>query len=164
MFDNFFKFIPFVFFQIGESGRSTRELEKTIALLKKVVEKTQLENEQLKKAPGIVTQDQMRMLKGENQGLKVRGHGMISVIGCNDSCFYCYLCSPIIYRSSDLGSTFLTSQDQLDDLRSRMGATLSDRYVHQQKGTAKVVADHEKIRKDLMKVRGNDRDSSGQTC
>ena len=34
-----------------------------------------------------------------------------------------------------------------------MGATLSDRYVHQQKGTAKVVADHEKIRKDLIKVR-----------
>ena len=57
--------------QIGESGRSTRELEKTIALLKKVVERTQQENEQLKKAPGVVSQEQVRMLRGENQGLKV---------------------------------------------------------------------------------------------
>ena len=59
-------------FQIGESGKSSRELEKTIALLKKVVERTQQENEQLKRAPGVVTNEQMKLLQMENQGLKVR--------------------------------------------------------------------------------------------
>ena len=34
-----------------------------------------------------------------------------------------------------------------------MGASLSERYVSQQKGTAKVMADYEKLRKDFMKVR-----------
>ena len=43
-------------------------------------------------------------------------------------------------------------QAQLEELRQKMGATLSDRYVSQQKGTAKVMADHEKLRKDLLKV------------
>ena len=43
-------------------------------------------------------------------------------------------------------------QKQLEELRHKMGATLSDRYVSHQKGTAKVVADHDKLRKDLMKV------------
>ena len=59
-------------FQIGESGKSSRELEKTIALLKKVVERTQQENEQLKRAPGVVTNEQMKLLQMENQELKVR--------------------------------------------------------------------------------------------
>ena len=33
-----------------------------------------------------------------------------------------------------------------------MGATLSERYVSTQKGTAKIMADHEKMRKELRKV------------
>ena len=59
-------------FQFGESGKSTRELEKTIALLKKVVERVQQENEKLKKAPGVVGTEQLALLKRENEGLKVR--------------------------------------------------------------------------------------------
>ena len=59
-------------FQFGESGKSTRELEKTIALLKKVVERVQQENEKLKKTPGLVSTEQMALLKRENEGLKVR--------------------------------------------------------------------------------------------
>ena len=35
-----------------------------------------------------------------------------------------------------------------------MGASLSERYQSQQKGTAKMMADHETLRKDLMKVCG----------
>ena len=57
--------------QIGESGKSTKELEKTIALLKKVVEKVQAENENLKKAPGVVSTEHIKHLQIENQGLKV---------------------------------------------------------------------------------------------
>ena len=59
--------------QIGESGKSQKELEKTIALLKKVIERAQAENEALKRAPGVVSNDQMRGLQLENQSLKVRG-------------------------------------------------------------------------------------------
>ena len=41
---------------------------------------------------------------------------------------------------------------QLEELRQKVGASLSERYVSHQKGTAKVMADYEKLRKDLMKV------------
>jgi hypothetical protein len=43
-------------------------------------------------------------------------------------------------------------QVQLDELREKMGANLSERYVSQQEGTAKVMANQEKLRKDLLKV------------
>uniref|UniRef100_A0A0B7A909 Uncharacterized protein n=1 Tax=Arion vulgaris TaxID=1028688 RepID=A0A0B7A909_9EUPU len=56
--------------RIGESGKSQRELEKTVALLKKVVERVQAENTALKKAPGVVSQEQLSLLKRENDGLK----------------------------------------------------------------------------------------------
>jgi centrosomal protein CEP290 len=57
---------------LGESGKSTKELEKTIALLKKVVERVQVENEQLKKTPGVLGNRQVQLLHSENQTLKVR--------------------------------------------------------------------------------------------
>lgn len=34
----------------------------------------------------------------------------------------------------------------------KMGATLSERYTSTQKGTAKMMTDYEKMRKDLIKV------------
>ncbi|XP_061195068.1 centrosomal protein of 290 kDa-like isoform X3 [Saccostrea echinata] len=97
--------------RIGDSGKSVRELEKTIALLKKVVERVQLENEELKKAPHIAGNEELQKLRLENAGLK----------------------------------------DQLEELRMKMGATLSERYTTTQKGTAKMMTDYEKMRKDLMK-------------
>ncbi|XP_059169831.1 centrosomal protein of 290 kDa-like [Physella acuta] len=99
--------------RIGESGKSQRELEKTIALLKKVVERVQAENTALKKAPGVVSHEQLTLLKRENDGLK----------------------------------------NQLEELRQTMGLELSDRYTAQQKSTAKLVADFDKMRKDLAKER-----------
>ncbi|XP_055888045.1 centrosomal protein of 290 kDa-like [Biomphalaria glabrata] len=97
--------------RIGESGKSQRELEKTIALLKKVVERVQAENTALKKAPGVVSQEQLNLLKRENDGLK----------------------------------------SQLEELRQTMGLELSERYTAQQKGTAKMVNDFDKLRKELAK-------------
>ncbi|CAL1542937.1 unnamed protein product [Lymnaea stagnalis] len=97
--------------RIGESGKSQRELEKTIALLKKVVERVQAENTALKKAPGVVSQEQMNLLKRENDGLK----------------------------------------HQMEEMRQAMGLELSDRYTAQQKGTAKMVTDFDKMRKELAK-------------
>ncbi|XP_070190390.1 centrosomal protein of 290 kDa-like [Littorina saxatilis] len=99
--------------RFGESGKSTRELEKTIALLKKVVERVQQENEKLKKAPGVVGGEQIALLKRENEGLK----------------------------------------DQMGELRQQVGATLSERYTSQQKGTAKMMNDYEQMRKELAKER-----------
>jgi hypothetical protein len=40
-------------------------------LLKKVVERVQAENERLKKAPGVVTNEQMALVKRENDQLRV---------------------------------------------------------------------------------------------
>jgi hypothetical protein len=39
----------FIHFKIGESGKSAKELEKTIALMKKIIVKLQEENESLKR-------------------------------------------------------------------------------------------------------------------
>ena len=56
----------------GVSGKNIPELEKTVVLMKKVVERVQRENDQLKKAPGVITNQVMDELKAENQILKVR--------------------------------------------------------------------------------------------
>ena len=55
----------------GSSGKSVIELEKTIALMKKVVERVQRENDQLKRAPGVVSNQLLEDLKIENQDLQV---------------------------------------------------------------------------------------------
>ena len=57
--------------QVGESGRSVKELEKTVLLLKKVVEKTRAENEQLKRGPGVMAGEKLQALQTENTALKV---------------------------------------------------------------------------------------------
>ncbi|XP_008060659.1 centrosomal protein of 290 kDa isoform X2 [Carlito syrichta] len=54
----------------GRSGKTIPELEKTIGLMKKVVEKVQRENEQLKKASGILTSEKMADIEQENEKLK----------------------------------------------------------------------------------------------
>ena len=41
----------------------------------------------------------------------------------------------------------------MDELQKHMGATLSERYTSQQKGTAKMMNDFEQMRKDLARVR-----------
>ncbi|XP_063969717.1 centrosomal protein of 290 kDa-like [Lytechinus pictus] len=54
----------------GTSGKSIPELERTVGLMKKVVERVQQENEQLKKAPGVTTQTEIHTLKIQNKELK----------------------------------------------------------------------------------------------
>lgn len=54
----------------GTSGKSIPELERTVGLMKKVVERVQQENEQLKKAPGVTTQTEIHGLKEQNKELK----------------------------------------------------------------------------------------------
>ncbi|XP_049550220.1 centrosomal protein of 290 kDa isoform X2 [Orcinus orca] len=54
----------------GRSGKTIPELEKTIGLMKKVVEKVQRENEQLKKASGMLTSEKMANIEMENEKLK----------------------------------------------------------------------------------------------
>ena len=44
-------------------------------------------------------------------------------------------------------------QNQLEELRQKMGSSLSERYTSQQRGTAKIMSDHDKLRKELIKVR-----------
>ncbi|XP_043822017.1 centrosomal protein of 290 kDa [Dromiciops gliroides] len=54
----------------GRSGKTVPELEKTIGLMKKVVEKVQKENEYLKRASGIMTSEKMSTIELENKNLK----------------------------------------------------------------------------------------------
>lgn len=63
----------FLFFsaQAGRSGKTVPELEKTIGLTKKVVEKVQRENEDLKKSPAVVSNEKLLSLEQENERLKV---------------------------------------------------------------------------------------------
>ncbi|NWT13143.1 CE290 protein, partial [Vireo altiloquus] len=54
----------------GRSGKTVPELEKTIGLMKKVVERVQRENEELKKAPAMVSNEKLLGLEQENERLK----------------------------------------------------------------------------------------------
>ncbi|NXH37365.1 CE290 protein, partial [Myiagra hebetior] len=54
----------------GRSGKTIPELEKTIGLMKKVVERVQRENEELKKAPAVVSNEKLLGLEQENERLK----------------------------------------------------------------------------------------------
>lgn len=46
-------------------------MEKTIGLMKKVVERVQRENEDLKKTPAVVSTEKLLGLEQENERLKV---------------------------------------------------------------------------------------------
>ncbi|NXC11399.1 CE290 protein, partial [Orthonyx spaldingii] len=54
----------------GRSGKTVPELEKTIGLMKKVVERVQRENEALKKTPAAVSNEKLLGLEQENERLK----------------------------------------------------------------------------------------------
>ncbi|VDP98296.1 unnamed protein product [Trichobilharzia regenti] len=56
--------------KIGESGKSPKELEKIIVCLKKVLKRSQAENERLKCAPGPVSQSQLQQYKAEIKRLQ----------------------------------------------------------------------------------------------
>ncbi|XP_046890019.1 centrosomal protein of 290 kDa isoform X2 [Hypomesus transpacificus] len=55
----------------GRSGKTVPELEKTIGLMKRVVERVQRENETLKKSPATPTQEQFTTLKQAHDKLKI---------------------------------------------------------------------------------------------
>ncbi|XP_014652056.1 PREDICTED: centrosomal protein of 290 kDa [Ceratotherium simum simum] len=95
----------------GRSGKTIPELEKTIGLMKKVVEKVQRENEQLKKASGILTSEKMANIELENEKLKA----------------------------------------ELEKLKVHLGRQLSMRYESKTKGTEKILAENERLRKELKK-------------
>ncbi|OXB73557.1 UNVERIFIED_CONTAM: hypothetical protein H355_006566 [Colinus virginianus] len=60
----------YTLFKAGRSGKTVPELEKTIGLMKKVVERVQRENEDLKKAPAVVSNEKLLGLEQENERLK----------------------------------------------------------------------------------------------
>ncbi|XP_042549000.1 centrosomal protein of 290 kDa isoform X3 [Dipodomys spectabilis] len=95
----------------GRSGKTIPELEKTIGLMKKVVEKVQRENEQLKRASGILTSEKMANIEGENEKLKA----------------------------------------ELEKLKAHLGRQLSINYEYKNKGTEKIVAENERLCKELKK-------------
>lgn len=57
--------------QAGQSGKTVPELEKTVVLMKKVVERLQRENENLKKSAAAASPDRVATLERENAELKV---------------------------------------------------------------------------------------------
>ncbi|XP_046921643.1 centrosomal protein of 290 kDa [Lynx rufus] len=95
----------------GRSGKTIPELEKTIGLMKKVVEKVQRENEHLKKASGVLTSEKMANIELENEKLKA----------------------------------------ELEKLKVHLGHQLSMHYESKTKGTEKIVAENERLRKELKK-------------
>lgn len=75
--------------QAGRSGKTVPELEKTIGLMKRVVERVQRENETLKKSPATPTQEQFTTLKQAHDKLKVN-----NTLNCVQMArFNLYLCT-----------------------------------------------------------------------
>ncbi|KAM6290371.1 centrosomal protein of 290 kDa [Porphyrio hochstetteri] len=54
----------------GRGGKTVPELEKTIDVLKKIVERVQRENEELKKVPAVISNEKLLGLEQENEKLK----------------------------------------------------------------------------------------------
>ena len=67
--------------RIGESGRSPAELERTIALLKKVIDRLQNENEIIKKSTEGISNAEVGRLRTENRDLKDRIHELEQSVG-----------------------------------------------------------------------------------
>ncbi|KAM6438081.1 centrosomal protein of 290 kDa [Liasis olivaceus] len=99
----------------GRSGKTIPELEKTIGLMKKVVERVQRENEELKKAPGVVSNEKVARLEQENEDLR----------------------------------------SEMEKLKLHLGGELSARYELKTKGTEKIIAENDRIRKELKKEAEN---------
>ncbi|XP_051886600.1 centrosomal protein of 290 kDa isoform X2 [Pristis pectinata] len=95
----------------GRSGKTVAELEKTIGLMKKVVERVQRENEELKKAPGVVSSEKRTGLEMENEKLKA----------------------------------------ELEKLKLQIGGQLSLRYETKTKGMEKILAENERLRKEIKR-------------
>ncbi|XP_039221110.1 centrosomal protein of 290 kDa isoform X2 [Crotalus tigris] len=95
----------------GRSGKTIPELEKTIGLMKKVVERVQRENEELKRAPGVVSNEKVARLEQENEDLR----------------------------------------SEMEKLKLHFGSELSARYELKTKGTEKIIAENDRIRKELKK-------------
>ncbi|NWU11974.1 CE290 protein, partial [Cephalopterus ornatus] len=95
----------------GRSGKTVPELEKTIGLMKKVVERLQRENEELKKAPAVVSNEKLLALEQENEGLK----------------------------------------SEMEKMKRDLGSQLSMRFESKTKGMEKVIAENERLRKELKK-------------
>ncbi|KAM3833500.1 centrosomal protein of 290 kDa isoform 2-T2 [Vipera latastei] len=95
----------------GRSGKTIPELEKTIGLMKKVVERVQRENEELKRAPGVVSNEKVARLEQENEDLR----------------------------------------SEMEKLKLQFGSELSARYELKTKGTEKIIAENDRIRKELKK-------------
>uniref|UniRef100_A0A8D0GP94 Uncharacterized protein n=1 Tax=Sphenodon punctatus TaxID=8508 RepID=A0A8D0GP94_SPHPU len=79
--------------------------------MKKVVERVQRENEDLKKAPGVVSNEKLATLEQENEKLK----------------------------------------SEIEKLKMNLGGQLSMRYESKTKGTEKIIAENERLRKELKK-------------
>ena len=123
------------------------ELEKTIGLMKKVVERVQRENEQLKKAPGVVSNHQLEELQQENLALKVPCWFV--------SCAICWhlVKSKLSAPGSAMDSSWLHNfyQDRLHDVSQQIGGQLSRRYEAKTQSMAKLVAEVERLKKELAK-------------
>ncbi|NXA10936.1 CE290 protein, partial [Sapayoa aenigma] len=72
----------------GRSGKTVPELEKTIGLMKKVVERLQRENEELKKSPAVVSNEKLLGLEQENERLKSEMEKMKRDVGAQLSMRY----------------------------------------------------------------------------
>nr|XP_039270892.1 centrosomal protein of 290 kDa-like isoform X2 [Styela clava] len=66
---------------LGSTGKSPAELERMLGMMKKVVERVQRENDTLKKAPGVVSNEIFDATKKENAQLKQRIDMMSRQIG-----------------------------------------------------------------------------------
>ncbi|NXF76372.1 CE290 protein, partial [Sclerurus mexicanus] len=95
----------------GRSGKTVPELEKTIGLMKKVVERLQRENEELKKAPAVVSNEKLLGLEQENEKLK----------------------------------------SEMEKMKHDLECQLSKHYESKTKGMEKVIAENERLHKELKK-------------
>ncbi|VDP70211.1 unnamed protein product [Echinostoma caproni] len=115
-----------VLFQVGESGKSTKELEQIIVRLKRVLQRTQEENERLKCAPGPVSQEETKRMKAEIEKLRAK------------------------LERAELAAGACLNSKRLNTEKSML--RLSQEYEQLRKSYEEVVQEKEKTQAELRKV------------
>lgn len=121
-----------VFHQPGLSGKTVPELEKTVGLLKKVVERVQRENETLKKSGASAA--------GQQETLRLK-------VGLR------FPPPPASTVARLFIPRFLLfPKNEIENLRSRSEAELNSRLASKTKEFEKVIMENERLRKALKRV------------
>ena len=149
----------------SSSGKTVGDLEKTVGLMKKVVERVQKENDALKRTSGTAHQDKLAALQTQHEALKVsktpvdtlhRGHSLIRC-GTLETSVKCVHLTASSSSSSSSSFLFLPLplppwKTDYERVKQDAEAEMSARLESKTRGMEKIVIESDRLRRELKRV------------